>query len=188
MRFFNSSPLKKWPLFRRRIFSVAFSWMKSFVFLLKCHWRLFLRVQLTITQPWFRKWLGAEYATSHYLKHCWPDCLMHICGTRGRWEFKVTLLSISSCGLWWPDDVMQNGRRNLAIFVTLQRWNLFQYRLWLINMFDYVGTKYFIDWNSCFICFYRIQKCPKQYQIWNHGRFTCLIFKLNSLIHLIKFR
>ena len=143
MRFFNSSPLKKWPLFRRRIFSVAFSWMKSFVFLLKCHWRLFLRVQLTITQPWFRKWLGAEYATSHYLKHCWPDCLMHICGTRGRWEFKVTLLSISSCGLWWPDDVMQNGRRNLAIFVTLQRWNLFQYRLWLINMFDYVGTKIF---------------------------------------------
>ena len=27
---------------------------ENFVFWLKCHWRLFLRVQLTITQHWFR--------------------------------------------------------------------------------------------------------------------------------------
>ena len=32
----------------------AFSWMKSFVFWVKCHWSLFLRVQLTIVQRWFR--------------------------------------------------------------------------------------------------------------------------------------
>ena len=42
--------------------------MKSFVFWLKFHWSLFLRVQLTITQH-----------------QCWPDSLTHICGTRGRW-------------------------------------------------------------------------------------------------------
>ena len=32
------------------IFSDAFSWMKSFVFWLKFHWSLFLKVQLTISQ------------------------------------------------------------------------------------------------------------------------------------------
>ena len=39
------------------IFSDAFSWMKRFVFWLKFHWSLFLRVQLTISQHWFRQWL-----------------------------------------------------------------------------------------------------------------------------------
>ena len=36
------------------IFSTAFLWMKSFVFWLRFNWSLFLRVQLTITQHWFR--------------------------------------------------------------------------------------------------------------------------------------
>ena len=35
-------------------FSSAFSWMKMFVFRFKFHWRLFLRVQLTIFQHWLR--------------------------------------------------------------------------------------------------------------------------------------
>ena len=35
-------------------FSSAFSWMKMFEFRLKFHWSLFLRVQLTIIQHWFR--------------------------------------------------------------------------------------------------------------------------------------
>ena len=35
-------------------FSNAFSWMKMLEFWLKCHWSLFLRVQLTIIQHWFR--------------------------------------------------------------------------------------------------------------------------------------
>ena len=35
-------------------FSNAFSWMKIFEFRLKFHWSLFLRVQLTISQHWFR--------------------------------------------------------------------------------------------------------------------------------------
>ena len=38
------------------IYSDAFSWMTSFVFWLKFHWSLFLRVQLTITQHWVREW------------------------------------------------------------------------------------------------------------------------------------
>ena len=35
-------------------FSSAFSRMKIFEFRFKCHWSLFLRVQLTIFQHWFR--------------------------------------------------------------------------------------------------------------------------------------
>ena len=49
------------------ILSNAFSWMKILKFRLKFHWSLFPRVQLTISKHWFRKWLGAVQATSHYL-------------------------------------------------------------------------------------------------------------------------
>ena len=35
-------------------FSDAFSWMKCFAFWSKFHWNLFLRIQLTIFQHWFR--------------------------------------------------------------------------------------------------------------------------------------
>ena len=66
-------------------FSTTFSWMRSFVFWFQFHWRFFLSVQLTKSHHWFREWLGTEQATSHYLKHCWPSSLTHICRTRGRW-------------------------------------------------------------------------------------------------------
>ena len=52
-------------------FSNAFSWMKMYKFQLRFHWSLFLRVQLTIFQHWFRYWLGAGQATSHYLNQWW---------------------------------------------------------------------------------------------------------------------
>ena len=52
-------------------FSNAFSWMKMYEFRLKFHWTLFPGVQLTIFQHWFRKWLGAGQATSHYLNQRW---------------------------------------------------------------------------------------------------------------------
>ena len=51
--------------------SNAFSWMKMYWFRLKFHWTLFPRVQLTIFQHWFRWWLDAGQATSHYLKQWW---------------------------------------------------------------------------------------------------------------------
>ena len=35
-------------------FSYAFSWIKEYVFRIKFHWTLFLKVQLTICQHWFR--------------------------------------------------------------------------------------------------------------------------------------
>ena len=42
-----------------------------FEFRLKFHWSLFLRVQSTICQHWFKYWLGADQATSHYLNQWW---------------------------------------------------------------------------------------------------------------------
>ena len=48
------SPWTKWPPFWQTTFWNAFSWMKSFVFWIEFHWSVFLRVQLTITQHWFR--------------------------------------------------------------------------------------------------------------------------------------
>ena len=46
---------------------------KIYVFWLKFHWSLFLRVQLTIFQNWFRRWLDAHRATSHCLNQWWLD-------------------------------------------------------------------------------------------------------------------
>ena len=81
----NSSHLYKMATISQTTFWNAFSWMKMFVFCFKFHWSLFLRVQLTIFQHWFRYWLGADQATSHYLSQWWPSSLTYICSTRGRW-------------------------------------------------------------------------------------------------------
>ena len=52
-------------------FSNAFSWMKMFEFAWNFHRCLFPRAQLTISQHWFSKWLGAIQATSHYFNQWW---------------------------------------------------------------------------------------------------------------------
>ena len=53
------------------IFSNVFSWMKMFEFRLRFHWSLPSKVQLTIFHHWFRWWLGAVQAPSHYLNQWW---------------------------------------------------------------------------------------------------------------------
>ena len=55
----------------QKTFSNAISLMKMYDFLLRFHWSLFLRVQLTIFQHWFRQWLGASQTTSHCLNLWW---------------------------------------------------------------------------------------------------------------------
>ena len=52
----------------------TFSWMKMYEFLIRFHWSLFLKVKLTIFHHWFRWWLGADQATSHYLNQWWLIC------------------------------------------------------------------------------------------------------------------
>ena len=53
-------PLDKMGAISQTIFSDAFSWMNGFLFWSEFHWTLFLKVQLTITQHWFRSWHGAK--------------------------------------------------------------------------------------------------------------------------------
>ena len=50
----------------------TFSWIKVF--------------KLSTCQHWFRKWLGAELATSHFLNQWWPSLRTHICATRPQWR------------------------------------------------------------------------------------------------------
>ena len=59
--------------------SNAFSWMKMYDLLLKLHWRLFLRVSLTLFQHWF---IGADHVTRHYLNQ-W--CLVYWCIYASQW-------------------------------------------------------------------------------------------------------
>ena len=100
-------PLDKMAAISQTTLSNALPGMKNFDFWLKFHWSLFLRVQLTLTQHWFRLWLGAESATSHYLSQCWPDSLMHRCDTRGRWVNHELCHS--------PDNICQD----------INHWNVF---------------------------------------------------------------
>ena len=72
-------------------FSNTFSWMKMHEFRLSFHWRLFPRVQLTISQHWFREWLGAGQATLHYLNQWWL-VYWHIYASPGFNELRD----------WWP--------------------------------------------------------------------------------------
>ena len=51
---FNTLRPRQMDAISQTTFSSAFSWMKMFEFRLKFHWSLFLRVQLTIFQHWFR--------------------------------------------------------------------------------------------------------------------------------------
>ena len=81
----NSSSQGQMVAILKTTFSGALSWMKMLEFWFKFHWNLFLGVQLTINQHWFRQWLDAKQATSHYLNQCWPSSLTHICSTRERW-------------------------------------------------------------------------------------------------------
>ena len=68
-------PLDKMADISQTTFSNAFSWMIFFVFWLEFHPSLFLKVQLTINQHWFRWWLGAiiwtmpTWFTDAYLRH-----------------------------------------------------------------------------------------------------------------------
>ena len=93
-------------------FSNAFPWMKMYEFRLKCHWSLFVRIQLAIYHHWLRWWLGADQATSHYLERWWLDC-RRIYASLGLNELKVGRVITAphcSCELtakewvWWHSE------------------------------------------------------------------------------------
>ena len=81
-------------------------------FWLKFHWSLFLRVQLTIFQHWFRKWLGVDQATSHYLNQRWLDyrrmyASLDLNGLKYNNLISTQFYTFPDCRAWleniWPD-------------------------------------------------------------------------------------
>ena len=76
-------------------FSNVFSLMKMNEFRLRFHWSLFPRVKSTMFHHWFRQWLGAGQATSHYLKQWWL-VYWRIYASLGLNEFKPPSAK------WWP--------------------------------------------------------------------------------------
>ena len=59
----------KWPQFRREHFQMHFLKI-IFVIWFQFHWRLFQRVQLSISQFWFRPSLSSEQAATDYTGPC----------------------------------------------------------------------------------------------------------------------
>ena len=111
-------PQDKMAAISQTTFSDAFSSMKTYIFWFKFHWSLFLGVQLTIFQQWFREWLGADQATSHYLNQCWPDSLMHICGTKGRWVNRINIMTAQA-------QAPSSARPSVVMVLTMRdKWSL----------------------------------------------------------------
>ena len=104
-------------------FSNVFSSMKMFEFRLKFHWSLFPRVQLTIFHHWFRKWLGAVQATSHYLNQWWL-VYRRIYASRGFNELSAhynCFMHITTPPLWWH---VHNFEAILSALLNLNlEWN-----------------------------------------------------------------
>ena len=96
-------------------FSNAFSWMKMFEFRLKFHWSLFLKVRWTIFQYWFRYWLGAVQATSHYLNQWWLvyrriHTSLHFGYTpeswRNIWQYDLSKLALHDNAPQWQYSII----------------------------------------------------------------------------------
>ena len=73
---FTHLPRDQLDAISQTTFSNAFWWMKENAFRYEFHWSLFLRVQLIKSWHWFKLWLGAEQATSHYLNQCLSSSLI----------------------------------------------------------------------------------------------------------------
>ena len=90
------------------ILSSVSSWMKIFIFWFKFRGILFLRVQLTINQHWFRQWLGADKGTSHYLNQWWLSVLRHIRVTQFWWvkyfTVQYTCMGLNHCTCRSPNN------------------------------------------------------------------------------------
>ena len=82
----------KFTAISQTTFSITFSWTKMYELRLIYYWKLFLRLELPIFQHWFRRLLGTEQATDHYLNQWWFSLLKHICVTRPR-RFRVNNLA-----------------------------------------------------------------------------------------------
>ena len=85
-------------------FSSAFSWIKMFEFLLKCHWSLFLRVELTIFQNWFWQLAWRRPGDKPLSEPMIVSLPTHICVTRPQW---VNTLRPRLNNSYFADDIFK---------------------------------------------------------------------------------
>ena len=75
------------------ILQTTFSYLFCFYYILcsfiKLSPKFVPSVLLTMSQQWFRQWLGTAQAASHPLNPTWPRLLMHRCVTRPRWVNRI---------------------------------------------------------------------------------------------------
>ena len=100
---------------------------------------LFLRVQLTINQHWFVKWLDAEQATSYYLNQCWLSSLTCICGTNG----------------WWVNTIMHSNKTMVKHAIITFSTQLF-WHSGSLQVLGY-GDAYMRQWTS--VTLFRVMVC-----------------------------
>ena len=103
--------------------SNAFSWMIMLEFRLKFHWSLSIRVPRILFQHWFRWWLGADQATSHYLNQWWL-VYWRIYASLGLNELRVNVMVtiILGCVGWIiiaSDNSLRPGARACVIEYTI---------------------------------------------------------------------
>ena len=130
------------------IFSNAFSWIEMFEFRLKFQWSLFLGFQLTIFQRWFRYWLGAEQATSHYLNQWWLDYRC-ICVNELMCHWSITHIVIRTpksiitapADVLIPFELYHQGSLHKIYFL----WNLIRYQWFRVT---YLARNYYIIRNG----------------------------------------
>ena len=131
------------------------------------HWSLFLKFQLTITQHWFRKWRGAEQATSHYLNQCRASSLTYICGTRAGWlAYPLAGATFPNLhGTWWN---ISEHKRNISNILFPTNDDLVYMKYPIVQMPHHHSarawiTKVFSDFKfSVFI--FKLCKLPKTTQ------------------------
>ena len=117
--------------------SNAFSWMKMLEFRLRFHRSLFLRVQLTINQHWYRLWLGTGQATSHYLNQCWLVYWRKYASLGLNELISRNLLLVKEVTGIWPSLEAMGIKRmplmmtnhNLAFNATELNWNMVTFLL-----------------------------------------------------------
>ena len=106
-------------------FSNAFFLTKMYQCQLKFHWSSFLKARLTKFQHWFRKWLGADQATSHYLNQWWFD-YRRIYASLGLNKI-ILILVANSLYLTWPVH-------SVTFICHPHDWHLSHANFWLIAL------------------------------------------------------
>ena len=78
---------------------------------------LFLEFQLTINQHWFRWWLGAKQATSHYLKQCWLRTMPLQSFPRAQWVNPLFKTHQSRLCFIWEYNVEDTQQTLISIYI-----------------------------------------------------------------------